>query len=144
MAATTFEIDLPHLVASFVPGAIAGDVLNPGNAEYIAVLGLASAAATDYVRVNDPPLHKQLRILYRVAPLLGLGTGYALARMGGYDTLQSMVPGVLAAAIGAYIYKRGTKSPGTKMTSTPDVMAFPAIDPDGNPPSAPGAIFPFL
>lgn len=142
---TTFEIDLPNAVATFVPGAIAGDALSPGDTQYIVILGLAGALTADYIRVNDQPLHKHLRILYRVAPLLGVGTGYGLARLGGFDVLQSMVPGLLGGAIAGYVYKQHTKSPGTvsKPKYGDDVPSYPAFTPTG-PPVVPGSLGPLL
>lgn len=137
--ASTVEICLPDIVAGFVPGAIAGDVLRPGDTSYIVILGLVSAATVEFVRVDEPDLKKHLRFLFQTTPLVGLGAGYGLARLGGLDPMRAAIPGILGALLAAFAYDRSASTP-VRSVPTADVRAWPAVPLSGGPPPAPGAV----
>lgn len=140
---TQISVDPVHLVAMAVPGAIGGDLLAPGQTKDILVGGLISALASDFVKVNDAPLHRHMRYLFQTVPLLGAGAGYGLARLGKMSPEQSLVPAVLGALILPYIYNY-TGVAGVKPQGSSDVTAYEAIDSDGGPPRVPGNIFPLM
>ena len=136
------DVDLIHLAAMGVPGAILGDYEGHGGATGILLGGLVSAAAAEYVTTGRSGEDKHLRNLFRTAPLLGLGAGYLAGRMGGMDTTAALLPGAVGAVITALAYKKMNKLQMVKKNTREgygSVSVYPSVSPSGGPPSAPPA-----
>lgn len=140
------EYDWTGLAANAVPGAIAADILMPGNARARLVWAAASASVTQLVNLKTDGADQALRVVYHNAPMLGFGAGYGVARIGNQDTMTSLVVAALAGALvftfarSKHLLKRISDTNNDLSASVP---AYAAVDPRGFPPPAAAADYPY-
>lgn len=132
------DVDLIHLAAMGVPGAILGDYAAYGPTG-IALAGLVSASAAEYATSGRSNEAKHLRNLFRTAPLLGLGVGYTAGRIGGMKPEAALLPGVIGAVVAAMCYQKMNKLQMVKKNTSEaynSVPAYATFAAGGGPPAA--------
>lgn len=125
------------LVSNIVPGAIAADVYKPGDVKAIVCGAAATAATTEWIKMDDSPLQKHIRALYRERPMIATGAGYLVARMSGFDPAKSLLAGASAAVVMVAICPKILTTTGADNTTDQNSGIYTAVPEEG--PSAPPA-----
>lgn len=140
------KFDPTQVLAEFVPGAIAGDIIGAGATRDIFVGGAVSALGATIVFGGDESANSEsIRTYFRKAPYLGLGAGYAAARYAGLDYAPALGVGLLGAvAMMAFKKTSAPPTPGGSDSLTNafagalgNLRAYTAVSPEA--PQAPPA-----
>ena len=139
MGSSTVHIDLVQGVAESVPGAVAGDLLFPGDTRAVVVGGIFSVAVSQFIFLDEGKLAREIREVYRKAPLLGFGVAYGAARVGGLDRNAALIAGVVGGLILGMMRMR--RAPPMKRVCSDDAgtQVYPHVNPSGDPPGAAAA-----
>ncbi len=147
---TVLQYDWLSFISNAVPGAIAADLLFPGNSRAALLGAFASAATEPLVFIKGDGNEGLVRTVYHTAPLLGLGAGYGLARIAGLDNVTTAVVSVASMAlIFSFARSRHLLAKNNPPTASNEplygaVPVYSAMDPSGDPPGVPGSIPPYV
>lgn len=133
------EVDWIEMVYAAVPGMVVADLTAPGNTQNLIIGAVASAAVSDFLKVDEPKTAKELRKTFKQRPVLAFGGAYAIGRVAGYSPTNSVVAGAVGAVLAVLIGKGkgGSLISQEKIDASPDVKAWVGTKPYG--PGAPPA-----
>lgn len=123
-----------------VPGAVASDLLKPGDTKDLLVGAGVSAATAQFIFVDESKEEKRVRVLYRQRPTLGFGAAYLAARLAKFDPQKALMAGTATAILMVMVCTR-FPGPSAAADNTTDQNSgvYVAVTENG-PGGAPAAI----